>query len=653
VAWYTKYTYMPERQFDKNRIEDVKKTLYSRNESVSPDERVSFSPHHTEVPATWNDEAVFEAQAMKHRADSVRRSTVRIFLLIASVFFIISASFAGYVLYHDQNSVSPSNVDITVSAPVSIGGGEEYPLQITVSNKNNASLEAVSLQVVYPEGTRDPLDGKKDLLRKSELLNTIVAGGDVTRKVSAMLFGEEHAIKKITISLEYRVKGSNAIFTKEKTVEVELASAPLSLAVSALKEVSADQVFELAVTITSNSATVVQGTLLSIQYPFGFKFVNAEPSPLSDNAMWKLGDFAPGEKRVIKVRGSMAGQNEDERAFRFVVGTADRVEQKRIGTTLVAYTTSVSIKKPFIGMEISVDGNTSTDYAMSANGMVQAEVRWKNNLPSRVADAVFEVVIRGASFDRSSVRVSGGFYRSVDNTIVFSKTEDSRLALLDPGESGTLPLTFSLIPPSSASGMFLQNQEVVIEASVRGKRMSGETALESLTGSAVRKVKVSSSLALTSRATYNGSPIPNTGPIPPRADKETTYTVTLTVTNTYNAVGGVRVTMPSPPGYVRWTGVTYPLSENIRQLDDGSIVWDVGEVKAYAGYVSAPREVSFQVAIIPSITHIGSTPQLVRPAELSGTDRFTNKGLTATGSSLDTTISTDPLYKPNDGKVIP
>jgi hypothetical protein len=643
----------------KNKIEEIKKTLFSRSAPASPDERAPLSHETLEVPVGWREsENVFQQAAQtvmpQRTAPRRRRFAARMFLIAAAVFFALAVAFAAYIFYHDKNSLSLSNVDVRVVAPVSIGGGEELPLQITVDNLNNAGLESAALVIMYPDGTHDPVNREKEMPRSRDEIGTIPAGGSVTRSKKAVIFGEEHSVKKITVSLEYRVKGSNAIFEKNKSIEVEIATAPVSLAVSAIKEVSADQNFEIVATVSSNSQSVVSGILLSAEYPFGFKFVSADPQVIAGTDTWRLGDLAPGERRIIRVRGSLSGQNDDERAFRFSVGTADRSDSKRIGTKFVTYVQNIAIKRPFIGMNIIFDGGTSEEYTVPSGRQVAAGIRWKNNLTSRIADAVIEVRIRGASLDRSTIRPQNGFYRSVDDVVVFDRTQDSRLALLNPGDTADSVFKFNLVSPSKAASLFLQNQKITIEASVSGKRMSGDEVMDALAGSAVREVKVSSDLSMSARSSYSGSSIPivNTGPIPPRANQETRYTVTWTLTNTFNGVSNVRVIAPPLPTYSRWTGVVYPVSENVRQADDGSIIWDVGEVKPYAGYSSPTREVSFQVSVIPSITQIEDSPEIVRPAEYSGTDRFTGQTLMGTSQNVTTNISTDPTYKDGDGTVV-
>lgn len=634
---------------DAHHIEEVAHVLDSREGPRVVDEHTPLSHETIAVQEGWQHESTPETKMKKSRL--AQRSFIHMFLLAATVFFVIAVLFAGYVFYRQGNIISSENVNLVVGAPLSVGGGEELPIEITIENQNSTDIESATLLIQFPEGTRSTENPEVPLQRIRETIGDIPTGERVSRTVKAALYGGEKEMKRITVEFDYRVRGSNAVFSKKKNIDVELSASPVALTVDVLKEVSGSQLFEIAATLTSNSKTVIRDVLLNVEYPFGFSFVSSDPPAFgSGDDVWKVGDIAPGDKRTIRIRGTLVGQDNDDRAFRFAVGTTDPTDPKKIDTVFVSTVENVAIKKPFISLNIGFDGSVASpeEYSFPGGRSVGVNVQWKNNLPTRVADAVIEVKVKGGSLDRPTIRPQKGHYRSIDDTVVFDRATDDSFALLNPGDEGVSSFSFSFLPPSKAADQFLQNQEITFEASVRGRRMSGDVAIEALQNTVVKKVKVSSDIALASRVNYSDGPITNWGPIPPRAEQQTRYTITWTVTNTFNAVADAQVVVGVLPTYVRWTGVTYPPSEDIKLLENGSIVWKIGDVKPYAGYVSPTREVSFQVELLPSLIQVGTAPLLVSPAELKATDRFTNAKLTATGAALTTNIYTDSIYKKDD-----
>ena len=108
--------------------------------------------------------------------------------------------------------------------------------------------------------------------------------------------------------------------------------------------------------------------------------------------------------------------------------------------------------------------------------------------------------------------------------------------------------------------------------------------------------------------------------MPPKAEKETTYTVIWTVTNTSNKVKNAKVSAILPI-YTKWLSKTAPDSEHISyNLQNSEIIWDLGDVPAGAGIDSPAREVAFQISFLPSVSQIGSTPVILSGAVLTGTD---------------------------------
>lgn len=636
------------------RIAEVERSLQSREGPRFSEEHTPLSRREVMTVEGWQHESE-DASIPVTKQPVSKHALMKTFFIASLIFFFVAAGFSAIVFYRQANVVSVENLNMIIGAPLAVAGGEEVSFEVTIENGNTDDIESANLLMTFPDGTRAIEDLSVDIPRIRETIGDIPAGERVSKTIKVAFFGVEKEVKKIVFELNYRLKGSNAVFSKKKDVSLELATSPITLSVDVLKQLSANQLFELTATVASNAKSTVQGVLLEAQYPFGFTFVSSDPATAnSTNDLWQLGDIAPGERRTIRIRGRLTGQNDDARAFRFVVGDRDRFDQKKMETVFVTHVEELAIQKPFISLDLQFDGSAAEqEYSFPGGRSVQGFVKWKNNLSTRVADAVIEVRIKGGALDRPTIRASKGFYRSIDDTIVFDRATDNTFALLNPGDEGVVGFSFSFVPPTKAADLFLQNQELTFEVSVRGRRMSGETAIESLQNGIIKRVKVSSDINISSRSSYSGGFITNWGPIPPRAEQPTRYTATWSITNTFNAVDNVQVISPTLPTYVRWTGVTYPPSEDIKLLDNGSIVWDVGEVGPYTGFVTPPREVHFQIEILPSITQIGLSPLLVQPAELNGRDLFTGVRLYATGNGMSTVISTDPIYNKGDELVAP
>jgi hypothetical protein len=179
-----------------------------------------------------------------------------------------------------------------------------------------------------------------------------------------------------------------------------------------------------------------------------------------------------------------------------------------------------------------------------------------------------------------------------------------------------------------------------------GNRVAeGATAQQKLTGTATKTLKVESVTELTSYALYSTGAFTNSGPVPPRAEEVTTYTIVWHVENGTNAITDGRVSATLPP-YVTWLDLTTSAPVFTYNPQTKEISWRAGDLKAGEG-----REASFQVSVRPSVSQEGEIITLVNRQSFRATDRFTGTVLTSEGPAITTKLFADPKYERDDGRV--
>jgi len=77
-----------------------------------------------------------------------------------------------------------------------------------------------------------------------------------------------------------------------------------------------------------------------------------------------------------------------------------------------------------------------------------------------------------------------------------------------------------------------------------------------------------------------------------------------------------------------------------------TVQWTVGDLAS-----GASSQAAFQISFLPSSSQENSSPPLVGNQNLTGTDRFTQTGVSATAGSLSTQAPNDPAYTQSDGIV--
>ena len=486
---------------DTTRLEELKKSLYSRN---TPDVRTRRSLRYSEdensVKTSWGDAPPdFIDPVLTTDYEDHSMSFFSKLLIGSGIFCLIAVALGAYTLLGGANLISADNIDITVSGPVSIPGGAPVSFDIQVSNKNNVSLELADLSVEFPAGAVEALDTTRELKTYRELIGDIPAGGSATKTVKAVMFGEENVQKQILVTVTYKIKGSTSLFSKKKSYDVLISSSPLSMTVSAFKEITSGQEIDITVKIESHSGEILKNVLLKVSYPFGFTFISSNPKPFKSNDTWKIGDIPAGASRTITIHGKIAGEDGDIRVFRLTTGAQSPRDPAIIATEYMSVQQDITIQKPFISLGVGIDNDTSVgDFIGRFNQSSRVEISWFNNIPTAVSHGEIVVRLSGTAYDKASVRPDRGIFRSATNEIVWNQQTNPELASMGAGESGRV--SFSLIPRDTGTASRpIVDPVVTIEASVSGSRTQESSVPETLASAVSRIIKVSSNVALTGR----------------------------------------------------------------------------------------------------------------------------------------------------------
>lgn len=622
---------------DPHNLDDVNDRLYRRDLVGRKPKRIdSLHPRNFAVKKEWTEKA--ENAKAEATVFASHPSFFRKFFYFALGFAALAIVIVAITFFTGGNTVSNNNIDVNVLGNSFTAGGTELPLQIEIVNKNSSELEGADLIVQYDKG--GDASGGANHVSDLNSLGTIGAGKTVDKSISVTLFGTEGSTQDIDFTLQYRLNGSNAVFVKQSTFPVTISSSPVALSVSAPANLTPNQEMTFTVKTVSDSANVLPGMLLNVAYPTGFKFEKAVPSPDSNDDTWKLGDLAPGAERDIAITGTLFGTDGQDQAFHVYTGAASANDPTKIGVTYNSLLQTVSLVKPFIAADVSINGSTADTTPVSSSATVSGQVTYTNNLPTPVTNAQIIVTLSGNALDPASVVAPDGFYDSAKKTITWDPTTALALATLQPGDTGTLGFSFRALPLVSA-GTTLSSPTITLAVSIKGKQTADQGAVSEVTDFETRSAVVSSDLGFSAAVSHLTGPFTNTGPVPPQANQPTTYTVTWNVTNSANMLSGAAVTATLPT-YVDWVGTVSPTAEPIAYDDTSRTVrWNIGQVPAGTGLTGPAHTVSFQVRLNASTSQIGQTPALVGGTTLTALDTFTNQTLSVTRAGVNTSIPSE------------
>ena len=388
---------------------------------------------------------------------------------------------------------------------------------------------------------------------------------------------------------------------------------------------------------TLNTKLPDNNIMMQITYPNNFIFESAVPAPSFGNSVWSLEGLDLSNPIPIVVTGRIVGQDQDQQVFHVYAGTVKPSDKSTINVVYNSLLHTVTVVKPIIEANILVDDTASP------NSPVNVKIDWANNLSSRITDGQIIANLSGNAYDKSLVTSNEGFFDSLNNRIIWDKNSTPSLSDIEPGGKGEVSFSLKSIPLLGAQSS-IKNPQLGLDVSIKGRQPTLGSTYTEVNNFSKKIVKIESNFQIASSALYKS------GPFPPKAESETQYSVTWTLSNGTNAISGA-VARSVLPGYVKWIGSSSH-TENIQfNQVTNEVIWNIGSARANIGGGSN-REVSFTIALNPSLSQVGSVPQLMKEIFLSGTDVFTGTLVKDKRQSINTDISDDPNFQTGFDRVV-
>lgn len=638
---------------ERGRIERLNDRLYSRTryrdplDTRSPVKEVDPSSGATEVEEGWKTPELDEL--LKHERTPPReiRPLMKKIFIVALVFFIAALGVAGFVFVGGATFISSKNVDINVIGPTTIRAGEVLELGVTISNTNNADLESANLSIQYPQGTENPDNNGEPLTYAKNDLGVIETGAETVQNVRAVLIGQTGEVKNIKFSLEYKVKGSNATFYKDKMFEIAIGEAPITLKIESPLKVISGEDFTILASITMNSTDILKNVVLKTEYPHGFSISDATPkAATSDNNIWALGDLSPADKKTVSIKGKLTGEDNEERTFRFYIGVSDgAASSPNLKVNIVSQSNTIAVDRPPVSLTTLFNGEKLDTYIAPSGRPIATTIRFQNNLPGKLFNPRLEVRLSGRSLDKTSITAGkGSSYDSLGSKISWDVVNAQGNKELAPGENGQVTMRFASLPVLYLPG---GKQDIVLDLTISGVEI-GRDGQKPVVVNETRSVRISSQINLSSKALRSLGPFSNYGPIPPKVKEESSYTITFSIRNTQGDLADAKVSTRLGPS-VKWLGASSFSNEDISYDSLSNMVtWNLGNLPTDTDSSSFSREMSFQVALTPILGQIGTAPILVDSIFFSGRDTVSGQMITTNNSPLTTRLVTDPAFVQGD-----
>lgn len=621
-------------------LEKLEKRLYKPGEKFkgrkTPPE---LTPSREKAKFYWKEE---ESKKESQKETSRKFPVFRILIILLAGLILTLAGLFWY-LFVKGPSFSPKNIVFELSFPEKAKIGELAKFEIKLSNKNEIPLVSADIIFQYPENAKPIKEEAKKISRERRKLGKVEPNEEIKETFEAYVFGETNKEYEFKAGLEFRFDGSNIISEKEIAGKIKISGSPIGINIEGPEEINSGQAIKLKISYLSDTPALFKNLVLEIEYPPGFDFQKASPSPALQNKRWAIGDFG-NDKRNVIVEGILEGNNLEEKYFKIRIGEMVRGEFNVYGESVK----KISIKQEFLEAMITTDAK---DQIAPAGQIIRGEIKYRNNLPVGVENVKIELEILGKAVDEGSISAFQGYYLGNERKIVWQEGSFRDLKYLEPGEQGQVGFQFKLLEKLPVKSTADKNFTIDLKSRIETASPPPDYQEIDLSSESILTIKAESVLVFSRQGFYYYKNFPPGGPIPPRVGQKTTYTVVFSLTNDSNDISNLEI-RSFLPNYMIWENKILSGGEGLEYNDKNrEIIWKIPRLEAGEGAIKPARQTTFQIGLVPSLPQINASPVILGETFLRGQNEFTQRTVEEKKAAITTELRDDSRLTYNDWRV--
>lgn len=624
-------------------LEELEKQLYSKK-AVASKKKKSVKPEAETAAKKKKDESLSETWSTVPSVPSVLSPARKSGHLWT--YFIVGISTAALLLggwlIFDHFYSTGAKIALELATPDKVRLGAPFEATVGISNQSDVVLEEAVLIINLYGGLaaagNGPLQvslgeiGFEDLAQKRFRLLAVASNDGDPARLEAVL--------------SYRI-GNGRFERKTEKTFVNLSPAIRAEAASPGQVLSGSN-FEVTVSYLNESDYDFPDLVFEAVWPDDFKFNSGRPEPIGGNNLWQVGGLPPGSRGSFSFSGFVTAPAQ---SF-FDIPIAIRAVLEGQEYDLGIISASFSVAPSPLALDIFI--NNSENYVARLGDRLHYVVRYRNNSGVALVDAAVRVKLKGELFNVASLETVADI-DTVSNVLTWNPSNVPGLKTLSPGTGGEVSFDVRLLPEFPIRRLSDKDFSLIAEATMDSPTVP--YYFKAAKTSAVREVetKVIGRTEVDAQAFYRDAPsgIINEGPLPPKTEKSTQYTVHWVIKNYATDVRNIVVRSVLRSG-VSWTGAVRSNVGTVPIFDErtGEIIWQIDRLAAGRGVISEAAEAIFQIQAIPNITQIGQYQPLIGETRLQAVDDFTGLPLENSDAALTTALSDDLTVGPLGGRVV-
>ncbi len=540
-----------------------------------------------------------------------------------------------------------SNVVLEIQGPAEVYRGIPFEIDVSISNTTDSLITEAELTLTH----RDSIVNLETLGTKSITADVIgdLGSGSLAKKTYRLIAtGEVGSEEEITFNLVYFGSQGNRFETSE-TKKIKITGSAVQLEVQKPEQILPGSVFELNVKYKNISEFDLAEAVLEIKYPTAFKFIAASLNPDSLNNYWRLGELRSGSSGNLKIKGTLESTDNTSFTMPIIFGARFLGEDFSIAGKEIELTISPSP----IGINVLI--NRRTDYVARVGDRLTYTIQYQNNSGIALADVQIKAELQGELYDFNTLKANANINLG-NRTVGWDIAYVPGLRLLDPGASGEVSLEIKLKDDFPINRLNDKNFTLRFSAEIISPSVPYYLTASQTKAATSLETKVAGLITIEAKAFYRDSlsKIVNSGPIPPRVGKATSYTVHWLIRNYSTDVNDVSVRTVLPPG-VTWTGIQKSNIDSVPLYNEATreVVWTIPKVRATKGILDEPLVAVFQIQATPTAADLGKFQELISVTNLRAIDNFTGLELSSSDVAINTSLPDDITIGQGGGRVVP
>lgn len=620
-------------------LEELEKELYEGRE-IKRKRRVRV----TELPG---EEELVRKQWGESDVKQTTKKTKWGLIIGVVVGFLIIIGAAGAFLYF--RLAGSRNITLEVALPADVQVGVPFRAVVNYGNNSGNIIRNAKLNLELPSGVV-LLGGLEGQLVITKDIGDIGDGSLSQELYNLVVVSGENSIKEFSARLSYQPQGLGSVFEERDQASLSVKEPGVSIDLVMPTQILSGEQFAIQVKYRNISPTDFSGLRLQLDYPSNFEYKNSTLSPNTGNSLWILGDLPSGSEGEFTVNGVVYGLSNS------FFNISARLTMTLLGRTYEINRRAGSLSIAPSPLEFSLTLQGDQNYVSRLDDSLTYVLNYKNNSGVGLADVIVTAKLIGDMFDFATLpREAGLDFNSITNTITWNAARVPILRILSAGQSGSLSFTIRTKKEFPIRRLGDKNFTLKVEAQIESPTVPPGVAAAKTVSLAQIENKVAGKLDILSQAFFRdaSSGILNSGPMPPKVNQATQYTVHWKLTNYSTDMRNIEVRTFLEPG-VNWTGQVKSNIDSQPVFNERTreVVWLIDSISATKGVIGLPTEAIFQVQATPSIIHLNKYQPLIGQTTVRAFDTFVNLETQSVAQGVSTALPDDPTVGSQQGVVV-